>query len=159
MLMQTTSGGIAAIANEKLLGRLPRQIKLTAKQSKFVAGVADGKSLVEAYRASYATQANDKVVSVSANELMRNPKINAALKTMVAQKTHESKHASTEAEAKLFLLEQLMETCRYCQDEALRIKALELLAASMGIAVSQAYHDAPGNRSKPQALSNLKSMI
>ena len=144
--MQTTSGGIAAIANEKLLGRLPRQIKLTAKQSKFVAGVADGKSLVEAYRASYATQANDNVVSVSANELMRNPKIIMAIKTMVAQKSYESKHASTEAEAKLFLVEQLMETCRNCQDEALRLRALELLAASMGIVVtnSQGSHSEKG---------------
>ncbi len=136
MLMQTTCGGIAAIATEKLLGVLPRQIKLTAKQSKFVAGVADGKSLVAAYRASYATQANDKVVSVSAHELMRNPKIVAAIKTMVAQKSRESKHASTEAKAKLFLVEQLMQTCRNCQDEALRLRALELLAASMGIVVT-----------------------
>ena len=139
MLMQTTSGGLAAIANEKLLGGLPRQIKLTAKQSKFVAGVADGKSLVAAYRASYAAQANDNVVSVSANELMRNPKIIMAIKTMVAQKSYESKHASTEAEAKLFLVEQLMETCRNCQDEALRLRALELLAASMGIFVTSAH--------------------
>ena len=139
MLMQTTSSGIPAVANEKLLGGLPRQAKLTAKQSKFVAGVADGKSLIAAYRASLATQANDKVASVSANELMRNPKIIMAIKTMVAQKTQESKHASTEAEAKLFLVEQLMETCRNCQDEALRLRALELLAASMGIVIPNSH--------------------
>lgn len=137
--MQTTSSGIPAVANEKLLGGLPRQAKLTAKQSKFVAGVADGKSLIAAYRASLATQANDKVASVSANELMRNPKIIMAIKTMVAQKTQESKHASTEAEAKLFLVEQLMETCRNCQDEALRLRALELLAASMGIVIPNSH--------------------
>jgi len=139
MMMQPASFGIPATANEKLLGGLPRQAKLTAKQSKFVTGVADGKSLIAAYRASYATQANDKVASVSANELMRNPKIAMAIKTMVAQKTQESKAASTEAEAKLFLVEQLMETCRNCQDEALRLRALELLAASMGIVITNSH--------------------
>jgi len=50
MLMSTTSSWIPAAANEKLLGGLPRQAKLTAKQSKFVAGVADGKSLIARVR-------------------------------------------------------------------------------------------------------------
>ena len=96
-------------------------------------------SLIAAYRASYATQANDNVVSVSTNELMRNPKIISAIKAKVAQKAHESKLASTQAEAKLFLVEQLMETCRNCQDEALRLRALELLSASMGIVIPNSH--------------------
>ena len=78
-------------------------------------------------------------MSVSTNELMRNPKIMGAIKALVAQKMHESKLASTQAEAKIFLVEQLMETTRHCQDEALRLKALELLAASMGIVITNSY--------------------
>ena len=139
MLMQTTRIGIPESAKKRPLSGLPRQVKLTDKQSKFVSCVAEGMSLIAAYRASYATQANDNVVSVSTNELMRNPKIISAIKAMVVQKTHESKLASTQAEAKLFLVEQLMETSRHCQDEALRLKALELLAASMGIVITNSH--------------------
>lgn len=137
--MQTTSFGITDSAQKRPLSGLPRQVKLTAKQSKFVSCVAEGMSLIAAYRASYATQANDNVVSVSTNELMRNPKIISAIKAKVAQKAHESKLASTQAEAKLFLVEQLMETCRHCHEEALRLKALELLAASMGIVITHTH--------------------
>lgn len=137
--MQITNIGAPESANKKPPGELPRQVKLTDKQSKFVSCVAEGMSLIAAYRASYATQANDNVVSVSTNELMRNPKIMGAIKALVAQKMHESKLASTQAEAKIFLVEQLMETTRHCQDEALRLKALELLAASMGIVITNSY--------------------
>ena len=136
MLMRTTLIGTPESTHQRPLSELPRQAKLTAKQSKFVHCVADGMSLIAAYRACYATQANDKVVSVSSNELMRNPKIHSAILAQMAQKTHESKLVSTQVEAKLFLVEQLMAITSHCQDESLRFKALELLAASLGIVIT-----------------------
>lgn len=115
----------------------PGPVRLTEKQRKFASSVADGMRLNAAYRAAYATKAGDKVVSVSANELMRNPKIMAAIKAEMALKLNQSNHEHAHADAKQFLLAQLIETCRNCQDQSLRLKALELLAASMGIFVSR----------------------
>lgn len=112
-------------------------VRLTEKQKKFVAGVVSGMGLAAAYRSAYSTQAGDKVVSVSANQLMRNPKIAAAVQTARAQLADQTTQESTQAQAKQFLLVQLMETCRNSKDEATRLKALELLAASMGIFIRQ----------------------
>ena len=117
--------------------RTSAPVRLTEKQRNFVRAVAGGMGLASAYRASYSTQASDKVVSVSANQLMRNPKIAAAVQTARAQLADQTTQESTQAQAKQFLLLQLMETCRNCQDEATRLKALELLAASMGIGIGQ----------------------
>ena len=136
--MQTNSGGTLPATSEKRLGSLPTQGRLTAKQRKFVTHVAQGKRLIAAYRASYNTHASDKVVSVSANELMKNPKIISALNTLATNKRARANQADKEFNAKWFLIEQLIETCRNCQDDALRLRALELLAASMGISVSAA---------------------
>lgn len=136
--MQTNSGGTLPPANEKRLGSLPTQGRLTAKQRSFVTHVAEGKRLIAAYRASYNTQASDKVVSVSANQLMKNPKIISALNALATNKRARANQADKEFNAKWFLIEQLIETCRNCQDDALRLRALELLAATMGISVSAA---------------------
>lgn len=141
--MQTNSDGTRPAANEKRLGSLPTQGRLTAKQRKFVTHVAEGKRLIAAYRASYNTQASDKVVSVSANELMKNPKIISARNALATNKLARANQADKEFNAKWFLIEQLIETCRNCQDEALRLKALELLAASMGIVVTNAEAPCP----------------
>lgn len=58
---------------------IPSVPHLTAQQRQFVRAMLDGKTRMEAYRASYDTHAPSRSVSVQAYRLWKNPKIQAAV--------------------------------------------------------------------------------
>ena len=110
------------------LGLALRNARLTEKQQRFVNNVSDGMTLLAAYRASYNTEASDKVVGISANALMKNEKVALALRTHLLQREDIPKNALKEIEVRNYLIAELMEISRHSKDDTVRIKALEILA-------------------------------
>jgi hypothetical protein len=115
------------------LGLALRNARLTDKQQQFVTCVANGRTLLAAYRASYNTEASDKVVGISANALMKTEKIAMALQAQLLQRQDIPKNTLDEIEVRNYLIAELMEISRQSKDDSVRIKALEILADTVGV--------------------------
>ena len=110
------------------LGKTLQRGKLTDKQQNFIHGVANGMSMIEAYRASYSTQASDKVVSVSASKLLKQAKVKQALEKNLAAKAREDKipqHKPQDLEQ--YVIRELMKLSESTKDLNARIRILETL--------------------------------
>ena len=53
--------------------------KLTEKQKLFVSCITAGKNLIDSYKEAYETKSSNKVIGISANALLKNPKIIRAI--------------------------------------------------------------------------------
>jgi phage terminase small subunit len=69
--------------------------KLTEKQGNFAKHVVAGKSLIDAYKQAYETTSSNKVIGISANALMKNPKI---LRTIESKKVELNKSKAIASE-------------------------------------------------------------
>jgi hypothetical protein len=63
--------------------KLPPSVTPTAKQAKFVEGIARGLSAKDAYRSAYDTNADDNAVRADAAKLKRNPAVALALRELL----------------------------------------------------------------------------
>ena len=115
------------------LGLALRNARLTDKQQQFVTCVANGRTLLAAYRTSYNTEASDKVVGISANALMKTEKVAMALQAQLLQRQDIPKNTLDEIEVRNYLIAELMEISRQSKDDSVRIKALEILANTVGV--------------------------
>jgi len=115
------------------LGLALRNARLTDKQQQFVTCVANGGTLLAAYRASYNTEASDKVVGIGANALMKTEKVAMALLAQLLQRQDIPKNTLDEIEVRNYLIAELMEISRQSKDDSVRIKALEILANTVGV--------------------------
>ena len=112
-----------------------RDKPLTAKQILFAQGVVSGKSMKQAYRDAYDTQASDSVVSTSANKLIKHPKIAA----MLEEAWGETVEALVDdaAATKRYVLRQLIAHSKSAKQEGSKIKALELMGKAVGLFVER----------------------
>ena len=105
---------------------------LTAKQEAFAQGVADGKTLADAYRGAYNTEnMKDSTVWTEASLLMDNPKVIARVQGI--QEAREEKSLHDNARLKRLVLERLHHEATEAQSDSARIRALELLGKSVAM--------------------------
>jgi hypothetical protein len=123
------------LAHEAEAPKVVRPIRnrpLTQKQLAFVTGVIQGLSYRAAYRAAYPDDRSaDHVVSASASKLLKHP--------VVAQMLEEAWSETVEALAddaaatKRYVLRQLLALSKTAKQEASRLRALEMMAKSVGM--------------------------
>lgn len=105
---------------------------LTAKQDAFAQAVADGKTLSDAYRASYEADAmKDSTVWTEASKLMDNPKVSQRVASI--QRAREDKTLHDQARLKRLVLERLHAEAMDAESDSARIRALELLGKSIAM--------------------------
>lgn len=105
---------------------------LTSKQESFAQAVADGKTLSDAYRASYdAENMKDSTIWTEASQLMDNPKVST--RVLAIQQAREDRTLHDSARLKRLVLERLHAEATEAQSDAARIRALELLGKSIAM--------------------------
>jgi len=115
------------------VGQHHKRIKpLSSHQRLFVEGVIRGKSLRQAYRDAYGNDTgSDASISASANKLMKDPRVQYALKD-AWQETIE--HLSEDVSAsKRYVLKGLLALSKDAQTESSRLRALELMGKACGL--------------------------
>ena len=116
-----------------VVGQHHKRIKpLSSHQRLFVEGVIRGKSLRQAYRDAYGNDTgSDASISASANKLMKDPRVQYALKD-AWQETIE--HLSEDVSAsKRYVLKGLLALSKDAQTESSRLRALELMGKACGL--------------------------
>lgn len=109
-----------------------RERQLTAKQLKFVQGLIEGKTQLEAYRQAYPdARGDDRALRVTAWSLSRHPKVQAKVKEAIEQ-TSEVLLEDLVA-AKRYVMRGLIEHSRNAKQEGTKLKALELLGKASGL--------------------------
>lgn len=105
---------------------------LTAKQEQFVAGIEQGLSLSDAYRAAYDTSGmSQKVVWQEASKLMAHRKVTDRLKQISDEKAQQLRMlAASDAAAAVEVFRKMMLTA---DTDASKIRAAELLAKASGV--------------------------
>ena len=101
--------------------------KLTEKQKKFVSLIAGDLSLIEAYEQAYETSSTKKVMSISANALMKNPKILRAIELKKVEHQASKTIALEQQKLHMHLANELMELSKKVEDEKIRLRILEML--------------------------------
>jgi phage terminase small subunit len=101
--------------------------KLTEKQGNFAKHVVAGKSLIDAYKQAYETTSSNKVIGISANTLMKNPKILRAIESKKVEVKASKAIASEHQKLHLFLANELMDLFNTVEDEKIRLQILQML--------------------------------
>ena len=101
--------------------------KLTEKQGNFASHVVAGKSLIYAYKLAYETTSSNKVVGISANALMKNPKILRAIDSKKVELNKSKEIASEHQKLHLHLANELMDLSKTVEDEKIRLQILQML--------------------------------
>ena len=101
--------------------------KLTEKQRNFATHVAGGMGLIDAYKQAYLTTSSNKVIGISANALMKNPKIHRAIDQKKVELSASKAIASEQLKLNLHLANELMDLSKTVQDEKMRLNILEML--------------------------------
>ena len=105
---------------------------LTAKQEAFAQGVAQGKTLSEAYRLAYDCQRmKDASIWTEASQLMDNPKV--VQRVHALQEAKEERVLLDHARVKRLVLEKLHKEATTAESDSARIRALELLGKSIAM--------------------------
>lgn len=126
----------------KLRAVIGNRAALTAQQQAFVRGVIEGKSQRQAFRDAYPnSKAADSTVSAAAGRLMRHPVIQA----MIEEAWNETREALVEDQVRVkrYVLGQLLTLSKSGKQEGTRLKALELMARSVGMFRDQEPEQAP----------------
>ena len=101
--------------------------KLTDKQKLFVTCVAAGKNLIDSYKEAYETKSSNKVIGISANALLKNPKIIRAIELKKIELNAAKASSAEKNKLNLHLANELMDLSRTVEDEKIRLKILEML--------------------------------
>jgi phage terminase small subunit len=101
--------------------------KLTEKQGNFASHVVAGKSLIDAYKLAYETTSSNKVIGISANALMKNPKILRAIESKKVEVKASKAIASEHQKLHLFLANELMDLFNTVEGEKIRLQILQML--------------------------------
>ena len=101
--------------------------KLTEKQGNFASYIAAGKSLIDAHKQAYETTSSNKVIGISANALMKNPKILRTIESKKVEVKASKAIASEHQKLHLFLANELMDLFNTVEDEKIRLQILQML--------------------------------
>jgi len=101
--------------------------KLTEKQKLFVSCITAGKNLIDSYKEAYETKSNNKVIGISANALLKNPKIIRAIELKKIELNEAKVSSSEKNKLNLHLANELMDLSKKVEDEKIRLKILEML--------------------------------
>ena len=101
--------------------------KLTDKQKLFVSCITAGKNLIDSYKEAYETKSSNKVIGISANALLKNPKIIRAIELKKAELNAAKVSSSEKNKLNLHLANELMDLSKTVEDEKIRLKILEML--------------------------------
>ena len=101
--------------------------RLTPKQQAFVDSVLAGHNYIDAYKLAYDTKSSHKVIGISANALLKNPKIIKAIHTQRLELQKSMSIALDKHNLQMHLATELKELYPKIQDEQTRIKVLEML--------------------------------
>ena len=102
-------------------------IKLTEKQKKFAWLVAFDLTLIDAYKQAYETHSSNKVIGISANALMKNPKIQRAIKKNKFELSELRALAFEQQKFHVHLANELMDLSQTVEDEKMRLQILQML--------------------------------
>ena len=134
--------GRERMTNKRLTVVAGQSVKggLTAKQEAFAQGVAEGKTLSEAYRAAYDTsRMKDASVWTEASLLMDNPKVVERVSALQTAKEEKVLHDS--ARLRRLVLEKLHKEATTADSDATRVRALELLGKSIAMFTDRVEQD------------------
>lgn len=101
--------------------------KLTDKQKLFVTCVTAGKNLIDSYKEAYETKSSNKVIAISANALLKNPKIIRAIELKKVELNSAKVSSAEKNKLKLHFANELMDLSKTVEDEKIRLKILEIL--------------------------------
>ena len=101
--------------------------RLTPKQQAFVDAVLAGHNYIDAYKLAYDTKSSHKVIGISANALLKNPKIIKAIHSKRNELQKSMSIALDKHNLQMHLATELKELYPKIQDEQTRIKVLEML--------------------------------
>ena len=101
--------------------------KLTEKQKLFVSCITAGKNLIDSYKEAYKTKSSNKVIGISANALLKNPKIIRAIELKKVELNAAKASSSEKNKLNLHLANELMDLSKTVEDEKIRLKILEML--------------------------------
>jgi len=101
--------------------------KLTEKQKLFVSCITAGKNLIDSYKEAYETKSSNKVIGISANALLKNPKIIRAIELKKVELNAAKGSSSEKNKLNLHLANELMDLSKTVEDEKIRLKILEML--------------------------------
>jgi hypothetical protein len=101
--------------------------RLTPKQQAFVDSVLAGHNYIDAYKFAYDTKSSHKVIGISANALLKNPKIVKAIHTQRLELQKSMSIALDKHHLQMHLASELKELYPKIQDDQNRIKVLEML--------------------------------
>ena len=132
--------------------------RLTAKQALFVQGILAGKTKLQAYKDAYDVRTtSDAVISVSASELMKNPKITKHLGGL--EEVLKERVIEEAAKTRRFVMERLHDRVMAAKTEATELKALELMGKAVGMftdRVEQTVEQVNPEKLKEELKSSLK---
>jgi phage terminase small subunit len=101
--------------------------RLTSKPQAFVDSVVAGHNYIDAYKLAYDTKSSHKVMGISANALLKNPKIIKAIHTQRLELQKSMSIAIDKHNLQMHLATELKELYPKIQDDQTRIKVLEML--------------------------------
>jgi phage terminase small subunit len=101
--------------------------KLTEKQKLFVSCITAGKNLIDSYKEAYETKSSNKVIGISANALLKNPKIIRAIELKKVELNAAKASSSEKNKLNRHLANELMDLSKTVEDEKIRLKILEML--------------------------------
>ena len=93
----------------------------------FVTCVTAGKNLIDSYKEAYETKSSNKVIGISANALLKNPKIIRAIELKKIELNAAKASSAEKNKLNLHLANELMDLSRTVEDEKIRLKILEML--------------------------------
>ena len=100
--------------------------KLTEKQKLFVSCITAGKNLIDSYKEAYKTKSSNKVIGISANALLKNPKIIRAIELKKVELNVAKASSSEKNKLNLHLANELIDLSKTVDDEKIRLKILEM---------------------------------
>lgn len=110
----------------------PKQRPLTSSQMEFAKGLIEGKTQFEAYKQAYPNaQGNDRSIKTSAWKLAQDQRI----QKMLQEHWGETVEAMTEDQVavKRYVIKNLLELSKNAKQEGSKLKALEMMAKSVGM--------------------------
>ena len=123
---RTKTGKVYGVKTEE------KSKRLTPQQHVFVQGILNGKTQIQAYRDAYNVRTeNDSTIAVSANRLMKNPKITALLGSF--EESLKEKIIEDAVRTRRFVMERLHDRVTNAKTESVELKALELMGKAVGM--------------------------
>jgi hypothetical protein len=111
---------------------IQRQRPLTHRQTEYVRGLIQGKTMRQAYREAYPTaNGDDRTISAAAYRLSRDPRIRKSLQDAWGETVEAL--AEDVVATKRYVLKELLALSKAGKQEGSRLKALELMGRAAGM--------------------------